>query len=257
MPKLPGKSKECSANAGKTRRLGKLLAELFRTHWRAVEVKLSTGIDVAKNRAPFFFASDSRQRLRTARRYYTPARAKKFASLSTSEILRLSDGWFGAFQTYLHYGWAERRQTRVELRNLVGAEYVAVSWVSPYTLDLSWKEKTADSLFDSPGVHPLPDESVYYGDVYEITAGGVSRGAHLRICKSVAEPFSEGERFQARAGIEREFFENSYADGEPIGTWKVNFRSPENLRLIEVDIVKNRKRPRTRPVASPPEFPKL
>src|SRR5580658_9868021 len=98
MPKLSGKSPKCSAVAAKAEKIESLLAELFRARWKAVEADLSKGTDVAKDCADYFFASDSRSRLRMARRCYAAARATKFANSSIGEIVELCWAWFIPFQ---------------------------------------------------------------------------------------------------------------------------------------------------------------
>jgi len=227
MPKASQASrKESRQDAAKsTTKLRGLMAELFRAHWQAVQADFSNGIDVAKNRACFFYAGNTRQALRMARRYYTLARATRFADASIDEVLGLSDAWFGAFQNYVDDDGLEGRQLRDELRQLVAAEYVAVSRMLPNACGSS-----------GHFVAPLPNETVEYGDVYEITTSGYSRGAYLAVCKSVAEPFLKAERSQVMAGIESEFFENAAADGEPEEEWQINFRETKDPRIIEADI---------------------
>jgi hypothetical protein len=90
-----------SATVAKAKKIETLLAERFRARWKAVEADFATGVDVAGSRAHCFLASDSRARLRTARRYYTPARASKFATLPDSEILQLCWAWFNPH--FSHY----------------------------------------------------------------------------------------------------------------------------------------------------------
>ena len=84
-----GKSPTWTAVAAKAKKIEKLLAERFRARWKAVEADFANGIDVAKARARFILASDGRTQLRIARRYYSPARATKFANSSLSDILEL------------------------------------------------------------------------------------------------------------------------------------------------------------------------
>jgi hypothetical protein len=209
-------------------RLERLVAELFRAHWRAVEADITNGVDVPRSRADYFYASARRQRLRLARRYYAPARAAKFANASVVEILHMSEPWLGAFRDQVEYWCHEGRALRKELRQLVAAEYVAVSWLSPDPFGRPRQELTS--------VSPHPDETVVYGDLYEVTASGFSCGSYLRICKSAAEPFRESERIEAMVGIKREFFDNAAENGEPKGAWQINFRESEDPRVIEADV---------------------
>lgn len=83
--------------------------------------------------------------------------------------------------------------------------------------------------------------SVGYGDVYEITASGLSVGAGLRVCKSVAEPFLKSERREAEVGIEQDFNENARSDGYPDAEhqWQVAFLEVTDRRAIDVDITEN------------------
>ena len=204
------------------------MAELFRARWRAVAADLSKGVDVAKDRACWFFASGQRKRLRMARCYYAPPRAVKLANASADEILHLSDAWLSAFRDYVECDGLEGKALREDLRQLVAAEYVAVSSDLPDSYGFIRQESTT--------VNALPTEGVLYDDVYEITASGVSSGARLWICKSVAEPFDRSERCETMVGIENDFFANAVSDGEPKGAWEINFRDSGDPRLIEADI---------------------
>ena len=88
-------------------------------------------------------------------------------------------------------------------------------------------------------VCPLPNEKVY-GDVYEITASGYSSGANLKICKSIAEPFSEAERREAMVGIERDFFQSARAEGEGRNEWRIDWmddiQAPINPCVIDARV---------------------
>ena len=55
---------------------------------------------------------------------------------------------------------------------------------------------------------------VLYGDVYEVTAGWFSCGGYLKVCKSVAEPFSRFERTEPMKAIELEFLATAAEAGE-------------------------------------------
>ena len=205
----------------KKKRLGPMEAELveaFRAHWRSINAKIVRGVDVAQNRAHMFFATNDRERLRAARRYYAPARAAKLATASSDEILRLSEPWLSAAREFLE------SSTYLELRQLVEAEYVALVWRPNYSL---FPPKGPASL-----VAPLPDESVVYGDVFEITVGG----AILRVCKSVAEPFLKSERREAISGIELEFFQNARHSGFEEDEWRVGSFDVADPRAIDMDI---------------------
>ena len=196
----------------------------FSAHWRAVQADFSNGIDVAKNRACFFYAGNTRQALAWPGGSI-PLPCNQVADASIDEVLGLSDAWFGAFQNYINDNGLEGRQLRDELRQLVAAEYVAVSRMLPNACGSS-----------GHFVAPLPNETVEYGNIYEITTSGYSRGAYLAVCKSVAEPFLKAERSHVMAGIESEFFENAAADGEPEEEWQINFRETKDPRIIEADI---------------------
>jgi hypothetical protein len=78
---------------------------------------------------------------------------------------------------------------------------------------------------------------VLYGDIYEITAGGMSSGAYIRVCKSVAEPFKETERAQTMIGLRREFYANLLSDSKSKEEWQFNFRDFDDPRIIEADII--------------------
>ncbi len=209
-------------------RLQRLLTKLFREHWQSVHEKLAEGVDVAAGRAEFFYASRDRECLKLARSYYAPVRSTTLANASHDEILRLSAAWFNEFRDHVKYDLVKGKELHNELRRLLAAEYVAVARPSSAPSDRSCQEATS--------VSPLPDQSVVYGDVYEITASGFSSGAYLRVCKSVAEPFSESERTEAMVGLKREFFENadSSEDGD---AWRIKFRRSKDPRVIEADII--------------------
>jgi hypothetical protein len=208
--------------------LHRLLAELFRAHWKSVEAELSKGVDFPKNRADCFFGRSSSQRLRMARSYYTLARANAFANSTLDDILHLSEPWLSTLYMQIDSEWLQGRDIRKTIKELVAAEYVAVSMMSPDPFKRPIEEITS--------ICPLPNESVLYGDVYEITAAGFSVGSYLRVSKSVAEPFLETERAGVMRGIEKEFFANAASDGHAIGDWQINFRELDDGRLIEADI---------------------
>ena len=149
------------------------------------------------------------------------------ASAPGDEVVRLTSIWFEPFFDYVDEWLTKPTEIRKELCQLVAAEYVAVTL----------SNNKSSPLGDLSLVHPLPNETVPYGDVYEITASGLSVGANLRICKSVAEPFSEAERREAMIGIEREFHENARADGEDENVWEINFSEPTDPCVIEAEVV--------------------
>jgi hypothetical protein len=209
-----------------------VLAEVFRSHWRAVNAAIVRGVDVARKRAHMFFASNDQACIRVARRYYSPVRAAKLAAASVEEILLLSEPWLSAARVSVFFPDEEDPlELRKELRKLVSAEYVALVWRPP-TFELP------QDGWDGCMVFCLPDVSVGYGDVYEITGAGFSVGAGLRVCKSVAEPFLKYERREAEVGIEQEFFENARADDYPDAEeqWQVAFLGVTDRRAIDVDI---------------------
>ena len=227
----PGRKHGTSAPATRSKtQIERLVAERFLDNWRSVAADLSAGIDIAKEYAGCFWASGQRERLRMARRYYAPARAAKLAEASVDEILHLSDAWLPAFRRYADQEELESVDAlREELRYLVRAEYVAVTWKLPDANGRISQESIPWM------VHALPGGALY-DDVYELTASGVSCGKRLRICKSVAEPFGESERLETMVGIENDFFSNAASDGEPKGKWQINFRDPGDSRLIEADV---------------------
>jgi len=232
---LSTRRKSRSKTAAKYKRLETILGEVFRAHWRTVNAKIDRGVDVARDRARMFFASNDKQCLRLARRYYAPARAAKLASASLHEILRLSEPWLSAARESDSFPKEdEAPELRKELRKLVAAEYVALVW-NPPTFELP------QNGWDGCSVFCLPDESVGYGDVYEITASGFSVGSGLRVCKSVAETFLKSERREAEVGIEQEFYENARSDDYPDAEhqWQVAFLEVTDRRAIDVDITEN------------------
>jgi hypothetical protein len=152
-----------------------ILVEVFRAHWRAVNAAIVRGVDVAQKRAHMFFASNDKACLRIARRYYSPARAAKLAGAAAPEILRLSEPWLSAARESVFFPDEEEPlELRKELRKLVSAEYVALVWRPP-TFELPQDGWGGCTVFC------LPDESVGYGDVYEITGAGFSVVAGLRV----------------------------------------------------------------------------
>jgi TPR repeat protein len=226
--------KSRTSATAKKKQLGEVEAELvklFRAHWRSVNAKIVRGVDVARKRAHMFFATNDHECLRLARRYYSPTRAAKLATASDEEILRLSEPWLSAVSA-VHE--SPSSLSSVELRPLVAAEYVALVWRNSDYPEFPPKDP---ALL----VAPLPDESVGYGDVYEITASGLSVGSGLRVCKSVAEPFLKSERREAEVGIEQEFYENARSDDYPDAEhqWQVAFLEVTDRRAIDVDITEN------------------
>jgi len=213
----------------KEKKFETILVEVFRAHWKAINRRIASGVDIAQKFADAFFFVNPREGLRIARRYYAPVRAARLANASAAEILRLSDAWIGPAHEFIE----ESSDMRKQIRQLVAAEYIALVW-------------NYDSSIEFPPkgfawVHPLPDTSVIYGDVYEITASGFSTGAKLRVCKSVAEPFLKSERREAMAGIEREFYANARSDDYPDAEnqWFVDFVQATDMRAIDVNIWEN------------------
>src|ERR1700722_469691 len=52
-----------STVAARARRVEEILGNFFRARWKDLEAELAKGVDVAKERAPYFLSSDSRARL--------------------------------------------------------------------------------------------------------------------------------------------------------------------------------------------------
>lgn len=241
-----GKPSTWPAVAARAKEIEELLAERFRARWKAVEADFANGIDVAQARARFFLASGNLQ-LHTARRYYNPARATKFANSSTGEIVELCWGWWFPFQVFAYNSGDELVEIGDQLEELVGSEYVAMTWGLLDTRP-GYEESTEDVedfyYCDSPhGVYPLPNLSTRYGDVYEAIVYSYV-GERLRVCKSVADPFLEAERIDAMDEIERSFLRNACEEGDDPRTWRVNFRRLTSLllpkygrALIEADIL--------------------
>ena len=241
-----GKSSTWPAVAAKAKEIEELLAERFRARWKAVEADFANGIDVAKARARFFLASGNLE-LRTARRYYNPARATKFANSSTAEIVELCWGWWFPFQVFAYNSGDELVEIGDQLEELVSSEYVAMTW-GLFDTRPGYEESTEEVedfyYCDSPhGVYPLPNLTTRYGDVYEAIVYSYM-GERLRVCKSIADPFLEAERIDAMDEIERSFLRNACEEGDDPRTWRVNFRRLTSLllpkygrALIEADIL--------------------
>lgn len=216
--------------AAKAKKIDDLLAEVFRSRWKALELDCANGIDVAKAHAHRFFGSDSRARLRTAKRYYDPARITKFAGSSTSEIVELCWAWFNPFQVFAHDNGNDLSEIGDQLEVLVGSEYVAMTWglfdgrpsyIEYFDPD---DEASIDHWACPHDVYPLPDLTTVYGDVYEAIVYSYE-GERLRVCKSITEPFSGAERIDAMDGIEQEFLDNASEEGDSPKSWKINFRT--------------------------------
>ena len=214
-----------------------------------MEADFASGVDVARQRAHRFFASDSRTRLRMARRYYSPARATKFAQASNNEIVDLCWAWFIPFQTSAYrslIGGPDLASficvsVREQLEQLVAAEYVAMRWgvFDAYRpdYDLDWEEIENVDCYACADLYPLPDLTTELGDVYE-TIVLSETGQYLRVCKSAATPFSEAERAQAMGVIAQQFFLDAVEEGDDPRTWRVDFRCAEHSRSwIEADIL--------------------
>lgn len=215
-----------------------MLIEEFSSHWLDVRSRALAAIDLAPERADCFFACDERAALRVARAYYSPKRVADLSAASPQQILRRSRTWIGTFQAESRFWGSGRRDLRKGLRKLVRAEYVALIWrpggVGPVSGDIAL-------------AFPLPDSSVAYGDIYEITAGGASDGASLRLCKSTSEPFSAFERKQAEVGIWRDFLESAEYDGDecPESVWRIKFLDSGDTKAIDA-IISPRKQFRRR-----------
>jgi hypothetical protein len=239
--------------AVRAKKIEELLAQRFRARWEAVEADFAKGIDVAKAREHCFLASDSRTRLRIARRYYCLARATKFANSSTSEIVELCWAWFNPFQVFAYKSGNDLLEIGDQLEVLVGSEYVAMTWglfenwpgYAESTASFDSAPQSIEEFYSchSPHVYPLPDLTTVYGDVYEAIVYSY-RGERLRVCKSIAEPFLEAERVGAMDEIEQSFLHNASEEGDDPRTWRVHFRCltsflvPEYARaLIEADIL--------------------
>ena len=244
----------CAAIVAKARKIENLLAERFRAHWKAVEADFANGIDVAKARANCFLSSDSRARLRTAKRYYTPVRATQFANSSNGEIVELCWAWFNPFQVFAQDSKNALPEIGDQLEELVRSEYVAMTWglfdnEPGYTESAAWLDADDPEYVEEfysvhpPQVYPLPNLATKYGDVYEAIVYSY-RGERLRVCKSIAEPFLEAERVAAMDEIERGFLQDASEEGDDPRAWSVNFRwltsflLPKYGRaLIEADIL--------------------
>ena len=232
--------------AARQAKIEKLLTTLFRKRWQAVVADFANRVDVAKARAWFMLANDARASVRLAQRYYTPERAAKFATASTSEVVDLCWAWFVPFKVYVHMNEPEWSEIEEQLENLVAAEYVAVTWQllesrPPYP-EWGWDLSEPDVLeeidcYACPDLWPLvPDGFVYEGIVAE------EFGHYLRVAKSVAEPFRKAERAHAMDAIERELLVEGAAQDEDPRALSINFLPPEGLgMLIEADILCNLK----------------
>jgi hypothetical protein len=253
MTRLSKESRARAFSVARARKIGekneKLLAESFRARWNAVEADFASGLDVARERAHCFSAGDSRARLRMARRYYSPARATKFAHASNSEIVDLCWAWFIPFQISAYrsvIGGPDLPSficvsVREQLEQLVAAEYVAMRWgmfdACRPDYELDWEAIENVDHYACADLYPLPDLTTGLGDVYE-TIVLSETGQYLRVCKSVATAFSEAERTQAMGVIAQQFFLDAVEEGEDLRTWRVDFRCAEPSRSwIEADIL--------------------
>jgi hypothetical protein len=204
----------------KAEKIEQLLADRFRARWKAVEAAFADGIDVARTRASCFFGS---RRLRTARHYYNPARATKFATSSDDEIANLCWAWFIPFQIYAYNETVFDGIDELgdQLESLVAEEYVAMTWglfdnraeysdwdpSDPYSIE-------ALGCYASPTLSPLHFEC----DAYESIALAET-GNYLRICKSVPEPFHNVERIRAMDEIKEQFLKSASNEGaDHVGT---------------------------------------
>jgi hypothetical protein len=229
-------SAQCNVNirqpvhmvSGPVKRIERLVVELFGEHWSS----LRKNATIAMERERFFFSTNERGRIQMAQRYYAPDRVRRLAQASSVDVLRLCAPWLGPFCEYALSWYLTGRELRKEIKKLVRAEYVAVSELSPDPFG-----RPPDEL---RSVHPLPDESVLYGDIYEITASGFSEGSYLRLYKSVAKPFGKTERKQTIGGLVRDFLENAKDSGEEEDAWVITFREPADSRVIEMDVSSKR-----------------
>lgn len=208
------------------KQIERLVVKLFRQHWSSLRKKKLAIL--AMERECFFFSTNKQVRIQTARRYYAPHRVRRLALASSADVLRLCRPWLEAFCAHALHWNLRGRELHKEVRKLLGAEYVAVTELVPDPFDRSPEEVG--------GVYPLPDETVAYGNIYEITASGFSEGSYLRLCKSVATPFGKTERKHTMSGMTRDFLDNATDDGEEEDAWVITFRKSKDSRVIEMDV---------------------
>ena len=82
-----------------------------------------------------------------------------------------------------------------------------------------------------------PNEEVVYGDLYEMSAAGVSVGATIYLCKATGEPFAPRDMRATVLGMRKEFYENA-ADAGDEESWNFNWieaRDDDRVLVVRID----------------------
>jgi hypothetical protein len=242
-PRQTRREREWSLIVKEASEIENLLGNCFRAHWKAVYAELQAGVDVAKKRASRFLAGQSSKRLQLAKRYYTRARAKRFAASSTEEAIQICYAWFSLFQVAVIRNEDDHSEIRKHLDVLVRSEYIALTW--PLIANVWFETASLDSTSpecidefqgcDPPSVFPLPDPDGEGDDVFEEIVSSYC-GERLSVCKSTSDPFLASERVEAMNEIERLFLESASYEGDDPEDWSVRFLSEPSAALIKAHI---------------------
>jgi len=204
-------------------RLVGVATKAFVEHWNSLLTRLEAGEDVPAARRTAFLAGSKEDELREAKRFYSKARVRELAALDAASARRMISPWL---DPAVKYALAEKDFLEPSfLSSLVRAEYVVL--VASHVVHRGQPSVT---------VHPFPDESVRYGDLYEISASGFSVGAKVSVIRSTAEPFTDAEREALEKGIRRNFYANADEDGDDEEAWDLQFLDSDDPRWVVFDV---------------------
>ncbi len=199
------------------------------SHWKSLLRRLESGEDLAASMATRCLGKDKETQQRIAAAYYGPKRIREFAGKSVAAHLSKISPWLGhAIDGFFDTLYEDEAPSKKELAEwehgiaeLAQATYVAV---------------VLDHLAQQTCVSPWPDESVPYGDLYEITASGYSTGSELCLYKASGHPFEDWERKATYLGMRENFYDNAAGDGVDVEWWRFEQQDDHDEFAIVVDV---------------------
>jgi len=82
-----------------------------------------------------------------------------------------------------------------------------------------------------------PNEEVLYGDLYEMSAAGVSSGGFIYLFNATGEPFAARDRQVTFNGMKQEFYANAASDGSE-ADWNFEwFVDHDDVRAIVAGVL--------------------
>ena len=176
----------------KRRRSKNFWPSVFAPDRNAIEVDLATRRHRSQSTSPSFLANDSRARLRIARRYYAPARAKQFANASIGDDCEIVLG-------LVHSVSDLRTQHEASCVNSVSnsgrwspLSTSAMTWGSFRRPGRGLELRTLRAFaIDELSCYASPEFCPLHSNVTPTRSSHRRSGNYLRICKSVPEPFHQ------------------------------------------------------------------